>query len=103
MDCQFMRQKPINNYIVDFFCSKVKLVLEVDGDIHQYQVAYDLKRQRELESLGLNVLRFDNLEVKQNMDNVLQTIRFYIEEFESTHGQVSGRDNSLAAFGKGET
>jgi very-short-patch-repair endonuclease len=82
MGYQFMRQKPIDNYIVDFFCSKLRLIIEVDGSSHQHKVKYDLKRQQELEASGLNVLRFDDLDVKWEMDKVLVIIRFYIEEFE---------------------
>ena len=60
---QFMRQKPIGNYIVDFFCSKLKLVIEVDGESHNEKVEYDRMRQNHLEALGLSFLRFDYLEV----------------------------------------
>ena len=56
--CQFMRQKPIGNYIVDFFCSKLKLVIEIDGESHVDKVEYDNKRQQELEAMRLSFLRF---------------------------------------------
>ncbi len=77
---QFMRQKPIGNYIVDFFCSKLKLVIEIDGDSHSNKQDYDLKRQQELEALGLSFLRFYDRDVKQNMSGVLQTIEDWIEK-----------------------
>lgn len=81
---QFMRQKPIGNYIVDFFCSKLKLVVEVDGESHYNDKAMkdDEIRQESLEKLGLNFLRFDDLEVKQDIVNVLRTIEDYILLFE---------------------
>jgi very-short-patch-repair endonuclease len=82
---QFMRQKPINNYIVDFYCSKLHLIIEVDGETHLLEGAKekDEQRQNKLESLGLQFLRFDDLEVKQNIENVLIRIEEWIVEFES--------------------
>jgi very-short-patch-repair endonuclease len=77
---QFMRQKPIGNYIVDFFCSKLKLVIEIDGESHSNKQDYDLKRQNELEGLGLSFLRFYDRDVKQNMSGVLQVIDEWIQK-----------------------
>jgi len=71
---QFMRQKPIGNYIVDFFCSKLKLILEIDGRIHRFKLTEDVERQKWLERLGLTVLRFDNSEVNNDIENVLYCI-----------------------------
>lgn len=79
---QFMRQKPIEKYIVDFYCSKLKLVIEIDGDSHIGRENKDKERQNEIERLGIAFLRFDDLEVKKNMDGVLMTIKKYIEDFE---------------------
>ena len=77
---QFMRQKPIGNYIVDFFCSKLRLVIEIDGDSHISKVEYDDKRQQELEAIGLFFLRFSDLDVKSNLNRVLQMIEKWIED-----------------------
>ena len=87
---QFMRQKPINNYIVDFYCSKLQLIIEVDGETHLYDGAQekDEIRQNKLESLGLQFLRFDDLEVKQDIETVLIRIEEWIEEFESRKGSL---------------
>ncbi len=79
---QFMRQKPILNYIVDFYCSKLKLIIEIDGDSHINKFSKDKKRQTELEKLGLNFLRFTDQEVKKSMTDVLNAIENYIYEFE---------------------
>jgi len=59
---RWLRQRPINNYIVDFYCPKLRLVIEVDGETHlrEKDLAYDLKRTKDLEKLGLKVLRFWN-------------------------------------------
>jgi len=81
-DYQFMRQKPISEYIVDFFCSKLKLVIEIDGESHVSKSEADLKRQQKLESLGLSFLRFYDSDVKNNMDGVLKVIYNWIEDFE---------------------
>ena len=79
---QFARQKPIKNYIVDFYCSKLQLVIEVDGSSHDSEGAYrkDLQRQKELESMGLKCLRFDDLQIKRNLDNVIFIIEDWINK-----------------------
>lgn len=94
---QFMRQKPILNYIVDFFCSKLQLVIEIDGDSHNHEDASkaDENRQDEIEKLGIRFLRFDDLDVKHNMPNVLRTIESFILEFEE-------KNNPPTPFNKGE-
>ncbi len=76
---QFMRQKPIGEYIVDFYCSKLKLIIEVDGETHRYKLTEDDERQDWLENLGLTVLRFDDIEVKNDMFNVLHSISGWIK------------------------
>jgi len=70
---KFNRQKPIGNYIVDFYCSELNLVIEIDGESHYNKEVHDKKRQLYLESLGLRVIRFDDDQVKQDMDGVLST------------------------------
>ena len=62
----FDRQKPIDKYIVDFFCNELMLAIEVDGITHNNKMNYDLKRQNDLESFGLKFLRFNALDVVQN-------------------------------------
>ncbi|MBM4066349.1 MAG: endonuclease domain-containing protein [Planctomycetes bacterium] len=79
---QFMRQKPIYNYIVDFFCSKLKLVIEIDGISHNDKSKSDQIRQQKLESLGLTILRFYEWNVRKDVFAVVQTIENWIEKFE---------------------
>ncbi len=74
----FDRQKPIDNYIVDFFCNELMLAIEIDGDSHDSKVEYDKNRQTKLESLGLHFLRFSDLDVKSNMEGVISTIENWI-------------------------
>ena len=76
---QFTRQKPIGDYIVDFFCGKLRLVIEIDGESHDGRFRYDAKREKFLESIGLTVLRFDDADLKKDMANVLIAIEGWIE------------------------
>jgi len=73
---QFYRQKIIGNYIVDFYCPAVKIVIEIDGGQHfeNDNLKKDKERDRYLSSLGLKVLRFNNLEVLKNKEGVYQRI-----------------------------
>ena len=73
---QFYRQKPIGDYIVDFYCPKTKLVIEVDGSQHLSgeMTENDRIRDKYLNSLGLRVLRFNNIEVLANIEGVLESI-----------------------------
>ena len=74
----FDRQKPIDNYIVDFFCSELMLAIEIDGTSHSEKVEYDRHRQERLESLGVRLLRFHDLDVKQNIQGVVSVIENWI-------------------------
>ena len=82
----FHRQKPILNYIVDFICLELKLVIEVDGISHnnQGQLNKDSKRQNEIEALGLTFLRFDDDEIKTQIEAVVNYIKQYIENYEKS-------------------
>ena len=80
----FDRQRPIGNFIVDFYCKDLALAIEIDGDTHIYRYDYDEERQRELEKLGVHFLRFDDIEVKKSMTNVLKVIINWIEQHQPT-------------------
>lgn len=82
---QFYRQKVIGNYIADFYCHKTKMVIKIDGGQHysEGKSLYDRNRDKYFESLGLTVLRFSNLEVLKNTDNVLEQIFLYSNPPES--------------------
>lgn len=79
---KFNRQKPLGNYIVDFYCKKLSLVIEVDGESHWYDESpiKDHERQKVLESMGLQFIRLDDLEVRRNMAVVLQEIYSFIKD-----------------------
>ncbi len=74
---RFRRQFGIGTYVVDFYCPKKYLIIEIDGDTHfeVHQIEYDLKRSKYFESLGMKVVRFTNQEIYQDLDRVLLTIR----------------------------
>uniref|UniRef100_UPI004048DD23 endonuclease domain-containing protein n=1 Tax=Algoriphagus sp. TaxID=1872435 RepID=UPI004048DD23 len=84
----FNRQKPIGNYIVDFYCRKTNLVIEIDGGSHDYEeaVVEDGKRQQILEELGVSFLRFSDWEVKNVMAFVLGEIGYFFDDFENMNG-----------------
>jgi very-short-patch-repair endonuclease len=70
----FHRQKPIDNYIVDFFCNELMLAIEVDGESHYGNEKRDEKRQKKIESYGIEFLRFDFLDIVNKLDVVLKII-----------------------------
>jgi very-short-patch-repair endonuclease len=71
---KFRRQHSIERFIVDFYCAEARVVLEIDGSIHQYREEEDLIRQDYIKSLGLRLLRFSNNDVLNNLDEVLEQI-----------------------------
>lgn len=76
---QFLRQFPINNYIVDFICRKLKLIIEVDGYSHNFKYDEDIKRDKNLSEVGYKVLRITEREVKYDIHNVQRAIELSIE------------------------
>jgi len=79
----FNRQKPLLNYIVDFYCKELNLVIEIDGNSHNHKYKADIDRQEKLEKYYLHFLRFTDIEVKTQMDNVLRHIEHWIETKEN--------------------
>jgi very-short-patch-repair endonuclease len=71
-----LRQRPIENFIVDFYCAALRLVIEIDGAVHFSESAqtYDTERTIELEKYGLRIIRFTNDEVMNNFEDVCQQI-----------------------------
>jgi very-short-patch-repair endonuclease len=81
---QFRRQRPVLNYIADFMCKELMLIIEVDGLTHQWtEVAEkDVIREKELKQVGFTVLRFDDDEVLEQINQVIYKIEEYVERFE---------------------
>lgn len=82
---QFMRQKPIEKYVVDFYCSKLKLVIEVNGNSHEAKAEDDLERQNKIEKLGITFLRLDDKGIKTQIHHIVRVIEDFIEEMEVKH------------------
>jgi very-short-patch-repair endonuclease len=80
----FHRQKPIDNYILDFFCYELILGIEVDGYSHEFLEVYnkDTLKEKRMNELGISVLRFSDEQVLRDMENVLRAIDFFIIEHE---------------------
>lgn len=79
---QFSRQIPIDEYIVDFYCKNLQLAVEIDGESHTWEGQYekDLIRQERLESLGVTFIRFDDLDVKKNINWVVNSLLEKVQE-----------------------
>ncbi|RMH77919.1 MAG: endonuclease domain-containing protein [Cyanobacteria bacterium J007] len=77
---RILRQRPIDNFIVDFYCASLKLVIEIDGDSHFTQQCqdYDEERTRILEGYGITLVRFTNVDVLQNIEGVCQELEGWI-------------------------
>jgi very-short-patch-repair endonuclease len=77
---RFRRQHPIDLFIVDFYCHQVRLVIEVDGEIHDQQAEYDDGRSAEMEKFGIKILRFKNFEVENVIERVISEIESTVKE-----------------------
>lgn len=76
---RFIRQKPIGNYIADFYCREKKLVIEIDGWTHDKKYEYDKNRDEYMKNIGIHVLRISDKDVKQDMQNILIWIKHNID------------------------
>ena len=79
---KFVRQRPIGNYIADFYCARAKLVVEIDGIQHYVEAAtkYDIKRTRAINRLGVEVIRFSNDEINKEFEEVCHAIDVVVKE-----------------------
>jgi len=71
----FDRQRPLGQYIVDFLCKKLHLAIEIDGKSHDFRSKQDAERQKQIENMGIKVIRFWDHEVKHDIESVLERIR----------------------------
>jgi cyclase len=78
---RFRRQHPLGNYIADFYCHKLKLVIEADGKIHDDEIIkqHDILRENDLKEMGYVILRFTNERIEKEGDKVLEEIRTIVE------------------------
>lgn len=86
-DLKFRRQHAFDDYILDFYCHKIKLAIEVDGAVHNNPevAAYDKVRTKNLNDNGITVLRFDNDEVEKNIKSVIQKIKDWVKQNNPTN------------------
>ena len=75
---RFKAQHPIEQFIADFYCHSAKLVIELDGEIHNHQKEYDIGREAEMEKYGIRIIRFKNHEVFEDIEGVVERIRDYL-------------------------
>ena len=80
---QFHRQVPIDQYIVDFYCHELMLAIEIDGITHNDKYDLDRQRQHKLEDLGVNFLRFQEKDVRGNIEGIVLVIQEWIREYEN--------------------
>jgi len=71
---KFSRQKPINRFILDFYCSKLNLAIEIDGESHNKKKENDILRDKFLSQIGIQTIRFTNEEILSHLNNVRQKI-----------------------------
>ena len=78
---QVLRQRIIDNFIVDFYCARFKLIIEIDGDSHytEESFVYDMERTKVLEGYGIKIIRFTNNDVMNNYEDVCDEILRLIE------------------------
>jgi very-short-patch-repair endonuclease len=88
MGYSFLRQRPIDNYIVDFFCKDLRLIIEVDGITHEQKTEEDFIRQKKLEEKEYHILRFKDEDVLGNILKVKSILEEWINNFETLYPEV---------------
>jgi very-short-patch-repair endonuclease len=76
---RFLRQKIIDSYILDFYCGKLKLAIEIDWDSHNYSVDYDKERTDKINRLWIKIIRYTNTELNKNLEWVVLDIQEQIK------------------------
>ena len=101
---QFYRQRPLGKYIVDFYCPAARLVVEVDGGQHFFQNSrvHDTERDRFFKRHGIRVLRFTNLQVLNEIENVLDTIYEALKAHSPLTPLSDGKEGKTSNPPKGE-
>lgn len=78
---KFHRQKPLDNFIADFYCPELMLVIEIDGDSHVGQEEYDITRSEKLNEYGIKIIRYINDDVLFNTEGVYQDLKNKIKKY----------------------
>ena len=84
MNLKFRRQHPILDFVVDFYCHELKLIIEADGKYHEDDDAqyYDSEREKELKRYGFSIIRFTNGEILNDIDGVFKRLRKQVKSLE---------------------
>ncbi len=95
---RFLRQYSVDQYVLDFYCPRIKLAIEVDGDSHFVSSAkeYDKERQEHIEAYEIQFLRFTNIDVCENLGGVCQAIYDKVEEMKSIKTMRKHLHNTLS-------
>ncbi len=93
---KFSRQKPLDNYIVDFYCAELMLAIEVDGDTHAEQEQYDQTRTNQLNNLGVQIIRYSNTDVLNNLEGVYEELLKCVSARKPPKSPLSGGLPSVA-------
>ncbi len=83
LNCKFRRQRSIENYIVDFVCYEIRLIIEIDSGQHNWRMHYDENRTQFLQNLNFKVLRYWNNDVAMRLEDVLKEIYGEIEKLKN--------------------
>jgi len=76
---KFLRQKPIGRFIADFYCSKILLIIEIDGGYHFKRRYVDFERDREFERRGIKTIRFTNEQICSDLPKIVEDINRYLK------------------------
>src|SRR5690606_23344191 len=101
LDEKFRRQHLIDDFIVDFVCLSKRLVIEVDGEIHNFQQEHDEQRTLMLNEKGFKVIRFKNEEVLGNIESVLNQIKEELKNQAEEKDSKGGEEKTPLSFGEG--
>lgn len=85
---RFLRQYSINHFVVDFYCPKLKLAIELDGDSHEGKEVYDKIREEYIRSLKIKIIRFKNEQLMSNGNKVVEDIKRIVLELKSMQGKA---------------
>ena len=78
---KFLRQKPLDNFITDFYCAELMLVIEIDGDSHAMQEEYDILRSEKLDAYGIKVIRYANDDIISNIEGVYKDLKERVKKY----------------------
>lgn len=90
---RFLRKYSVDQFVIDFYCPKLKLALEIDGSVHEEpdNKEYDIKRQEFLETFGIKLIRLTNDEINGNPNKAFNKIEKKIKEIEITSSKTQKR------------